>query len=409
MRAGRLATHVSIFRRALARALTALICGAAAIDAQAPAAAQAPTSPAPDSALDGRVAGQVLRVSGPGDRPVPRQWVILHGIGASGGRAIDSARTSATGDFRIRYRRFADSTTQYFVSTVHHGIAYVSGVLPPDASADDATLTVYDTTSRPLPLMVRGRHLLVFAPSGGPSRRVAEIYDLSNDTTLTRVTSESGPPVWTGVVPAGLEDFSSGPKLTSNEAIRLVDGRVAAFAPVAPGLKRLAFTYSLPPKAFPASFLIEQPTQLLELLLEDQGGAIEGAGLTEMSPTAIEGRTFRRFQAQDVPAGAVVTVRVPAAPVARAARTAVPILAIAIVMAGALVLALRRRRAPPRVAVVAPRGDDRAEALARQIAELDTDFASRIDAGESERTAYAERRAALKRELAERLAPHRGG
>jgi hypothetical protein len=391
---------------------------AALLVASASAAAQPPAQPPePASASVGgsppiseaTVAGQVLRVTVGGERPVPRQWVVLHGIGVNGGRAIDSTQSSATGDFRMRYARGADSTMQYFVSTVHHGIAYVSGILPPAATGDEATLTVYDTTSAALPLTVRGRHLLLFAPSDGPSRRVAEIYDLSNDTTLTRVTSDSGPPVWTGVIPAGFEEFSSGPEISSNESIRVVDGRVAAFAPVAPGLKRLAFTYSLPPKAFPASFHVEQPTELLEILLEDQQGAVEGAGLTEVSPSTIEGRTFRRFQAQGVAGGAVVTIRVPAATANGSARTTVPIVVVAGLMAIALIIALRRRRGAVAVArPIAVPVEDPTEALARQIAELDAEFARRPDVGEAERADYERRRESLKKQLAARLAPHRG-
>jgi len=401
---------VSIVHRAVVAALAALLLVGARAAAQPPSGGAASPQPSNDAISEGRVAGRILRITAAGERPVARQWVVLHGIGAAGGRAIDSARTSAAGDFRIRYRFSADSTTQYFVSTVHHGIAYVSGVLPPDASPDLATLTVFDTTSAPLRLDVRGRHILVFAPADGPRRRVAEIYDLSNDTTLTRVTPEGGPPVWTGVIPTGFEEFSSGPEMTSNETIRLLDGRVAAFAPVAPGLKRLAFTYSLPPKAFPASFLVEQKTQLLEVLLEDQEGEIAGAGLTEVAPTAIEGRTFRRFQAQDVPALAVVTVRVPAVPMSRGWPTGALVVVIGVVMVAALVIALRRRGGRVRmpVSVVPPR-EDPAEALAREIVELDTAFAQRSDRNDAERVEYERRREALKRQLAERLAPHRSG
>jgi hypothetical protein len=396
---------VSILRCAVAAAL--LVLGA---NAGAQPTSRDPTSSRQpgDTTEDSRVAGQILRVTDAGERPVARQWVVLHGVGASGGRAIDSTRTAASGDFRIRYRRTPDSTMQYFVSTVHHGIAYVSGVLPHDASPDEATLTVFDTTSAPLPIAVRGRHILVFAPADGPRRRVAEIYDLSNDTTLTRITPDGGPPVWTGVIPTGFEEFSSGPEMSSNETIRLVDGRVAAFAPVAPGLKRMAFTYSLPPNAFPVSFLVEQPSQLLELLVEDQQSEVAGAGLTEISPTTIEGRTFRRFQAQDVPALAVVTVRVPAAPASRSSPRAVLVIALATVMIVALVVALRRRRSPARIPTrsAAPL-EDATESLAREIAELDAAFAQRATASEADRGDYERRREALKRQLADRLAVQR--
>ena len=339
--------------------------------------------------------------------PVRGQWVVLHGVGASGGSAIDSVRTAASGTFRFRYRRSADSTTQYFVSTVHHGIAYVSGVLPPVASPDDATLTVFDTTSAPVHLTVRGRHILVFAPADGPRRRVAEIFDLSNDTTVTRVTSAQGPPVWTATLPTGFEEFSSGPELSSGESIRVVNGRVAAFSPVAPGLKRLAFTYALAPSAFPASFLIEDATGLVEVLVEDPQAQVAGGGLIEMSPTAIEGRTFRRFQAQDVAAASVLTVTVPPAPQAPRSPNLALVVIVASVMVIALLVALRRGgRASRLPRVIAGPRESETDALAREIAELDAAF-DHATATDAARTEYEQRRGILKRRLAERLAPHR--
>jgi hypothetical protein len=389
--------------------LAVLLLAPTPAHAQLPSSDPGLTGALADTIVQGRINGRILRVTPAGERPVPRQWVVVHGVGSGGGRPIDSTRTSAAGEFRLRYPRSDDSTTQYFVSTVHHGIAYVSGILPPDASGDEATLTVFDTTSAPVHLTVRGRHILVFAPADVPRRRVAEIYDLSNDTTLTRVTPDGGPPVWTGVIPTGFEEFSSGPEVSSNETIRIVDGKVAAFAPVAPGLKRLAFTYSLPPAAFPASFLVDEPTQLLELLLEDQHAELTGAGLTEMSPTTIEGRTFRRFQAQDVPAMAVVTIRVPAAPVSRDMPRTALVIAIGTVMVVALILAFLRRggtRASPSAPVRV--SEDPAEALAREIAELDSVYANGTDRSDAEREAYERRRAVLKRELAQRLAAPRG-
>ena len=375
--------------------------------AQPPAGAVIPPVAAGASPAS-RVEGRIVRVIDAGERPVRGQWVVLHGVGAAGGRAIDSVRTGASGAFTIRYERTADSTTQYFVSTVHHGIAYVSGVLPPDATPDDATLTVFDTTTAPVRLTVRGRHVLVFAPAEGPRRRIAEIFDLSNDTTVTRVTADSATPVWTGTLPTGFEEFSSGPELSSGESIRVVNGRAGSFSPIAPGLKRLAFTYSLPPSAFPASFLIEAPTGLLEVLLEDPGAQLAGAGLVEMSPTAIEGRTFRRFQAQDVAASSVVTLTVPAAPRPRSTPTLALIGVVAGVMVVALLMAFRRSGHRARHAPVAMPRESDTDALAREIAEMDERF-DRATATDVQRSEYEQRRAILKRRLAERLAPPRDG
>jgi len=105
-----------------------------------------------------------------------------------------------------------------------------------------------------------------------------------------------------------------------------------------------------------------------------------------------------------------VTVRVPAVPLSRGWPTGTLVAAIGVVMVAALVIALRRRGGPVRMPVpVVPPREDPAEALAREIVELDTAFAQRSDRDDAERVEYERRREALKRQLAERLAPHRSG
>ena len=386
---------------------TAVLVAAMVIAPEAPRAqvdSPPPTATA-GAAARGSVAGRVLRVTAEGERPVTRQWVVVHGIGASGGRAVDSTRTGSDGSFRLMYDR-GDSTAQYFLSTVHHGIAYVSGVLPANAGADEATLSVFDTTSRPVPLVVRGRHILLFAPADEPRRRVAEIYELSNDGTVTRIARDGQPPIWSAGLPAGVEEFSSGPEMMSNEAIRLEQGRVAAYAPVAPGVKRIAFTYALPPEAFPVRFPIDHPTDVFEILIEDREAEVTGPGLEESAPSNIEGRVFRRFQARSVAAPAVVMVTVPRAPAAPRGTNVALVTAVAGIAIGALVFALRRSRRRIVLAPVVPAvpADSEADALAREIAALDASFEQRGAPTGAERAAYELERQRLKHRLAERLA-----
>lgn len=391
--------------RLRAAALLAVTLALSDSRAQEPARAPANALESPAQPTRGSVNGQILRITADGERPVAQQWVIVHGIGGSGGRALDSVRTAADGSFRLTYPR-TDSTAQFFVSTVHHGIAYVSGVLPPDAGADEATISVFDTTSAPIPLVVRGRHVLVFAPADNPQRRVAEIYELSNDSTVTRVTRDGQAPIWSATVPDGLEEFSSGPELMSNESIRLEQGRVAAYAPVAPGLKRIAFTYALAPAAFPARFPIDHPTDVFEILIEDREAVVEGAGLEETAPANIEGRVFRRFQAQSVGPPTMVTVSVPRAPAAPRGTNFVLVVAVGVVAVAALAFALRRSRRRV-IAVAAPiisPTESEIDALARRIASLDAAFESGAAPSDAERAEYERERARLKRQLADRLA-----
>ena len=44
---------------------------------------------------------------------------------------------------------------------------------------------MFDTTSGPVPLMVQGHHLVVSAPKPDGGREIVEVYELSNDSTVT--------------------------------------------------------------------------------------------------------------------------------------------------------------------------------------------------------------------------------
>ena len=71
----------------------------------------------------------------------------------------------------------------YFASSTHSGVAYFTAPLPPrDATGDDAEITVFDTTSAPVRIQTRGRHLVVSASSVDGRRTLVEVFELSNDT-----------------------------------------------------------------------------------------------------------------------------------------------------------------------------------------------------------------------------------
>jgi hypothetical protein len=97
-----------------------------------------------------------------------------------------------------------------------------------------------------------------------------------------------------------------------------VSGRALLFAPLPPGIRQLAFHYTLGAGDFPLKIPVERATQVLEVLVEERDARVDGARVREVAPVAVSGRTMRRFLAQDVPANAVLTVQVngPARPYA---------------------------------------------------------------------------------------------
>lgn len=395
--------------RSLAVASLALLAGAGEVRAQS--AEERGADVVPETR---RVAGRVVRPAGDSVGPAADAWVTIHRVGPDSAGPIDSVRTDAAGRYAFRYRTWGSERAVYFVSVSYRGIAYFSQPLQKsNVEGDDAEITVFDTTSARVPLTVRGRHVIVLAPKAGAERReVVEVYELSNDTTVTGISGAAAKgkgvtPTWTAVVPADAREFRVGEGDVAPDAVRLADGRVELFAPLAPGLKQISFAYTLPAAAFPLRVPLEQPTSVLEVLVEGQAGAASGARLREVNPVMQDGHAFRRFLAQDAPAAAVASVSFPALATAgsRSAYVAVVVALAGALMLVALAFAQRRRRTrAPAVATTGPRGAAAADALARQIAALDAGFARLREPDPAARAAYETRRATLKRDLAAALA-----
>jgi hypothetical protein len=343
-----------------------------------------------------------------GMTPVHGQWVVLHRVGRDHAGPIDSVRTGADGMYHFAYKTSGDSTALYFVSTTYGGVAYFTSPLR-DArvAGDDAALTVFDTTSGPVAIRVAGRHLVVGAPNPDGNRPIGEVYDLENDSTVTAIARNGTQPVWGTHIPAQAVNFELNARgdLT-RDAITRDGSTIGLLVPISPGIRQVAFTYELPQKAFPLTVPLERSTGIFELLVQEPNAHILGIPMRETAAQAVEGRTFRRFLAQDLAASAVVRVDVPRT--IGAAREKVYIgvaTAILAAMAAALVLTARRsfgrvRRAPVVVA------ESKSATLLRAIAALDAEF-ERSGSDSSQRAAYDERRNALKAELTAALAAER--
>ena len=341
--------------------------------------------------------------------PVGHQWVILHRVGPDRAGPLDSTRSDASGRYHLRFRTSGDSSALYFVSTSYDGVAYFTApLLTPVVTGDGATITVFDTTSAQVAIKVGGRHLIVGAPQANGHRPIGEVYDLENDSTVTVVARDSATPVWSARLPASALGFqlnSSGDVATG--AITRHGTSVGLFAPVSPGIRQLAFTYELAANAFPLGIPIQRATGVFELLVQEPAAKVTGLPIREMAPVSADGRVFRRFLAQDVPASAVISIDIPRiiGPERQKVYLGVGI-ALLVAMAFALVFAVRR--STPRSAFAGyAQQPDPTEILLRAIAVLDADFERRGVADDRARAAYETQRATLKAELAAVLAAGR--
>ena len=351
-----------------------------------------------------RVTGRVLRPVADSMRGLEGTWVVLHRVAPDHSGPLDSVRTARDGGFSIRYTPSGSADAIYFVSATHDGIAYFSAPLDTAHAVESAELAVFDTTSSPVPIHVRGHHIVVTAREADGRREIVEVFELANDSSVTRVAA-GDVPVWTAALPDGATDIRIGQGDLSEDAIRTDSGRIRVYAPLAPGIKQLSYAYRVSAGAFPLSRPVEGRGGLLEVLLEEPNAVATAPGLARVDPVTVESRTFNRFLAQEVGPGGVVRIEVPRdALMSRRAWIVVIVASIAVVMV--LLLVRFVRRAPRRIyhrpssAPPAARPVDR---LAREIAELDARMENTQNASDDDRAAYARRRAELRSALASAL------
>jgi hypothetical protein len=392
---GRRASHVVV--------LVAALLAAQPVAAQDSAAARRTPDQASEPLAARTVSGRVVRPGRSGMITVSQAWVTLHRVAADSSGPVDSVRTDANGRYSIRYKPVGGDAV-YFASSMYSGVAYFTAPLPPrDATADDGEITVFDTTSAPVPIQTRGRHLVVSASSVDGRRTLVEVFELSNDSTVTAVSGARGRATWSAALSPNGRDFQVGQSDIGANAVQFRDGRVLVYASISPGIRQIAFSYSVPASDFPLEIPVADPVSVFEVLVEDPAATASGGGLSEQQPVSLEGRSFRRFLGQNVRSGAKLVINAGAPTAPRGSRMLLmPVVVTAVIMALALGFALTRRRSAP-VVVDAQAPDDAAH-IARGIAELDDAFERVASPSDAEREAYHQRRDALKTQLAEALA-----
>jgi hypothetical protein len=289
-----------------------------------------------------QVSGRVVRPGGDRVDPVCGAWVVLHRVGPDRAGPLDSTRSDSRGRYSFRYSRTGSEDAVYFVSASHDGIAYFTLPLAEGkVSGNDGEITVFDTTSGHVPMSLRGHHVVVSAADANALRSIVEVYDLSNDSTVTRVATGETPTgaTWQTHIAPGAGDFKVSQGDISAAAVSYANGVVSVFAPLAPGIKQLSFSYSLPAKSFPLKLPLESETGIYEILIEEKAGSVTGPNLKEKDPVAVDGRNFRRFLASDMPQNSVAVVDLPAPPPTNSIDSRY-LVALTLLIGGTMILAL---------------------------------------------------------------------
>jgi hypothetical protein len=276
--------------------------------------------------------------------PVAGVSVVLHRVGPDRAGPLDSIRSDARGRYAFKYVRSGSEEAIYFVSASYDGIAYFTPPLAEgNVTGDDGEVTVFDTTSHSVPTSLRGHHVVVSAVDANGLRSVVEVYDLSNDSSVTRISPTDTPKdaTWQTHVPPGLTNFQVTQGDIPASAVSYRNGVVSVYAPIAPGIKQLSFSYSLPANSFPLRLPLEKATGVYELMIEEKAGSVTGPHVREVDPVTVEGRNFRRFLASDMPENSVAVIDLPPAPPDRAIDPRYMI-AITLLIGGTMVIALAR-------------------------------------------------------------------
>lgn len=274
--------------------------------------------------------------------PVSGAWVVLHRVGPDRAGPIDSTQSDARGRYSFKYVRSGSEDAVYFVSASHDGIAYFTPPLTAaDVSGDDGEITVFDTTSGHVPVTLRGHHVVVSAADANAQRSIVEVYDLSNDSSVTRVAVGDDPKgaTWQTHISPGAANFKVDQGDISPAAVTYDKGVVSVFAPLAPGVKQLAFSYSLPAKTFPLKLPLEKETGVYEIMIEEKAGSVTGPHLKEVEAVNVGDRNFRRFLASDMPENSVAVIDLPPPPAMHTIDSRYMV-ALTLLIGGSMVLAL---------------------------------------------------------------------
>jgi len=297
------------------------------------------------------VSGRVLLGRSRDSVPLAKATVVLHHVTRQDAGPVDSVPSDARGRYRFALRH-PDSSGAYVVSVWYDSLAYVSAPVMaggrPLVHVDD--IVAFATTVDSPPIRLARRLATVARPGDAGTREVLEILELENRGGTTRVTRDTLRPTWAGRVPDRTGQFRGGEGDISPEAIRFRHDSVVVFAPIAPGQpKQLSYAYSVAAGTRTFVLPIDQPTAEVNLLVEDTTATVRAPHLESRGTQAIEQRHFAAYSAGPLAPGDRVEIELPAGKFHPQLLLPYVIALLAAGMLVALVWALRRRPAAPRL------------------------------------------------------------
>jgi hypothetical protein len=325
------------------------VCAAVVVAAAWPAAA-APASPGMGGApagvrMIGEIRGRVVDQTAPA-HPVAGQPVRLEIVEP----AVNSTRSTTTDpDGRFDFSGLPVGGTRIFLVDVEYGgIPYVARVILSETQpVQDVPVSVFVATADRS--AVRGTvSFAVFELVHG-TVRVSVVQQLDNQTDQAVAVTAADPLVFPLPVVSPTPGTAAPVQFVGGwRDPRVKDNTITDTIPVLPGVTQVAYAFGIAARARTATLRWNLPYGATDVeLLSDPGLRISGANLRANGFVTERGRRYARWSGGAVPANGSVSLRVDGLPVAFDRWPAIAAGGLALVLAGGLLAALRRRPARP--------------------------------------------------------------
>jgi hypothetical protein len=281
-----------------------------------------------------RLSGRIYRVTQSDSIGLNGSLVVLHEVSGPGGFAVDSTRTNRYGEYQFQVQS-ANTAADYYVSVGFQDIGYFSSALRVGEGGPLTvpSIVVYDTSYTTPSITLHERHIIVRHADVDGTRQIIELITLRNGGRLTRISADTGNPVWQGVLPGDAFQLALGESEVGTGAVYTRGDRLAVAAPIPPGEKQLLFSYMLPRNDTHLDLPVDQPINRLTISLEDTTAVAVGGGLVLYGTEVVGGTVFKRYDAGGLSAGSMLQVRY------ETALVTVARLQVFVVAAGVLALA----------------------------------------------------------------------
>ena len=354
----------------------------------------------------GRIEGQIVNGTA-GSSPPAGLPITVHVFQDRTKVGERTAQTDERGAFSVEGLATGPAYV-YFPVADYGGVGYFPErpIALDDAPQKRVEIRVFEPTSSEDVIEVERANLLLLrvTPTELMVMEMGAVLNRSDRAYVGDGPPDVRPPTLRFSLPRGADQVTPQAGLSRGELLPTPDGFLST-EPVIPGRHELAFSYQVPIEDSTLDLVKrhEYPTAAFNLYVPDTGISVLSPQLTFQGTSELGGQRYQLYTAQALPPGAQVTARLSGLPAVGGPRPEqlglIVLGASAIVLGGAGVLAVRRRRKSADGAETPhePASDGPAERLrlVRALAELD----ERFSAGEIDEEWYRAERSRGKERL----------